>query len=113
MSFFLSYQEKLKGHETCTSVSSSSYSVKTIRHGESLSASLSPILRSNAKIAPRTEAHPNATQNIQNFALLHASIADIMKNKLGNSQHRRSISTLDLRTLDLEKISKLYGVDQE
>ncbi|XWS44812.1 hypothetical protein CRYUN_Cryun15aG0080900 [Craigia yunnanensis] len=106
-----SREEKQKGHETCNSASSTSSSVKPINHEEILRASLSPILRSYSKMAPRTEAHPNATQNIQNFTLLQASITDILKNNFGNPQYRRSISTLDFRTLDPEKISKLYGVE--
>lgn len=90
--------------------------MKPKKHGEEnhLRVSLSPILRTNFKIAPsRTEAHPNATQNIKNFPLLQASITDIMQNNnaLGNPQYRRSISTLDFRTLDPEKISKLFGVE--
>ncbi|XP_022751002.1 probable serine/threonine-protein kinase At1g54610 isoform X2 [Durio zibethinus] len=99
-----------KGHETCNSGrSGTSSSLKTIKHDKDLrAASLSPILRSNSKIAPRTEAHPNATQNIQNSTLLQGSI---MKNNLGNPQHRRSFSTLDFRTLDPDKISKLFGVE--
>ncbi|XVF15019.1 hypothetical protein REPUB_Repub09cG0113400 [Reevesia pubescens] len=106
-----SREEKQKGHETCNSSSSTSSSVKPIKQKEGLRASLSPILRSNLKIGARTEAHPNATQNIQNFTLLQASITDIMKNNLGNPQYRRSVSTLDFRTLDPEKISKLFGVE--
>ncbi|XP_017972452.1 PREDICTED: probable serine/threonine-protein kinase At1g54610 [Theobroma cacao] len=106
-----SREEKPKVYETWTSAGSTSSSVKPIKDEESLRGSLSPILRSKSQIAPRTEGHPNATQNIQNFTLLQASITDIMNNKLGNPQYRRSISTLDSRTLDPEKISKLFGVE--
>ncbi|XVF58684.1 hypothetical protein PTKIN_Ptkin07bG0085500 [Pterospermum kingtungense] len=110
-----SREERPKGHETWNSASSSaSSSVKPMKHGEEnhLRASLSPILRANFKLASRTEAHPNAIQNIQNFTLLQASISDIMKNNLGNPQYRRSISTLDFRTLDPHKISKIFGVEK-
>ncbi|XVF17100.1 hypothetical protein REPUB_Repub10bG0089300 [Reevesia pubescens] len=104
-------EEKQKGHETCNSASSTCSNVKPMKHEENLRASFSLILRSNSKIIARTEAHPNATQNIQNFTLLQASITDIMKNNFGNPQYRRSISTLDFGTLDPEKISKLFGVE--
>ncbi|KAK8995868.1 hypothetical protein V6N11_076125 [Hibiscus sabdariffa] len=103
-----SYQEKQKGNESA----SSSYRVKPANFKEDVfPVSVSPLLRSDPKAAARTEAHPNATQNIQNFTLLQASITDIMKNNLGNPQYRRSMSTLDFRTLDPEKISKLFGVE--
>ncbi|KAL4379208.1 hypothetical protein GQ457_02G009750 [Hibiscus cannabinus] len=103
--------EKQKGNETYSSASSS-YRVKPIKYKEdSFPVSVSPLLCSNPKAAARTEAHPNATQNIQNFTLLQASITDIMKNNLGNPQYRRSMSTVDFRTLDPEKISKLFGVE--
>ncbi|KAG4115267.1 hypothetical protein ERO13_D12G093300v2 [Gossypium hirsutum] len=106
-----SREEKQKGNEASNNAKSS-FRVKPIKHNEQrLPASLSPILRSNAKIAPRTEAHPNATQNIQNFTLLQASITDIMKNNLGNPQYRRSFSTWDYRTFDPDKISKPFGVE--
>ena len=62
----------------------------------------------------RTEAHPNATKNIQNFTLLQASITDIVNhNNAGGNGYRRSISTIDFRTLDPEKISKLFGIEKE
>ncbi|KAK8607020.1 hypothetical protein V6N13_052771 [Hibiscus sabdariffa] len=100
--------EKQKGNESA----SSSYRVKPANFKEDVfPVSVSPLLRSDPKAAARTEAHPNATQNIQNFTLLQASITDIMKNNLGNPQYRRSMSTLDFRTLDPEKISKLFGVE--
>ncbi|OMO55896.1 hypothetical protein CCACVL1_26907 [Corchorus capsularis] len=107
-------EKSSKGHdETCPSASSStSSSVRPSKREDKIRASLSPFLRSNSsQIAPsRTEAHPNAIQNIQNFTLLQASITDIKKN-LGNPQYRRSLSTLDFRTLDPEKISKLFGLE--
>jgi cyclin-dependent kinase 12/13 len=64
----------------------------------------------------RTEAHSNATKNIQNFTLLQASITDIINHNGGNAMlagYRRSVSTLDFRTFDSEKISKLFGLDKD
>ncbi|KAG6767225.1 hypothetical protein POTOM_028418 [Populus tomentosa] len=47
--------------------------------------SLSPILDQNQNRSIRTEAHPNATKNIQNFTLLQASITDIINLNGGNA----------------------------
>ncbi|GMP25505.1 hypothetical protein CsSME_00002339 [Camellia sinensis var. sinensis] len=72
-----------------------------------------PAFHSNRKQSARTEAHPNATKNIKNFPLLLASLADtgnhitIEDNR--PTLNRRSISTVDFRTIDLERISKLFG----
>ena len=79
--------------------------------------SFSPVLDlSNQNRLLRTEAHPNATKNIQYFTLLQASITDIINHNGGNAMlagYRRSVSTLDFRTLDPEKISKLFGLDKD
>lgn len=78
--------------------------------------SFSPILDQNQNRSIRTEAHPNATKNIQNFTLLQASITDIINLNGGNAMpggYRRSVSTLDFRALDPEKISKLFGLDKD
>ncbi|XP_022774089.1 probable serine/threonine-protein kinase At1g54610 [Durio zibethinus] len=93
-----SKKEKQKGRESCNSASSTSSSVKPIKHEENLRALLST-----------DQAHPNATQNIQNLTLLQASTADIIKYRLDNPQYRSSVSRLDFRTLNLDKISKLFG----
>ncbi|KAK2656095.1 hypothetical protein Ddye_009147 [Dipteronia dyeriana] len=86
------------------------------RHEESLhNTSLSPIVCSNLKRSPRTEGHPNALRNIQNFTLLQASITDIINPRQGNAfaPFSKTLSTLDFRTLDPEKISKLFGLDKD
>lgn len=61
-----------------------------------------------------TEAHPNALKNIQNYPLLLASLTEAA-NHLQESRsglNKRSMSTIDFRKLDLEKISKLFvGLD--
>nr|TKR78672.1 hypothetical protein D5086_0000279880 [Populus alba] len=79
--------------------------------------SFSPVLDlSNQNRLLRTEAHPNATKNIQCFTRLQASITDIINHNGGNAMlagYRRSVSTLDFRTLDPEKISKLFGLDKD
>ncbi|KAL5818570.1 hypothetical protein ACOSQ4_022412 [Xanthoceras sorbifolium] len=101
----------MQGQETANSASSSTSStLKSIRR-----ASLSPILRSNTKRSPRTEGHPNALRNIQNYTLLQASITDIINHREGNefAPFSRTLSTLDFRTLDPEKISKHFGLDKD
>ncbi|XP_010027349.1 probable serine/threonine-protein kinase At1g54610 [Eucalyptus grandis] len=97
------------------STSSTSFSLKPNLHEDSIHVSLSPMHRSNLKASsPRTEGHPNAARNIQNYsALLQASITDIINPKEGNQvpHFRRSLSTLDWRHLNPETISKLFGVE--
>ncbi|KAL8199547.1 hypothetical protein R6Q57_013115 [Mikania cordata] len=60
-----------------------------------------------------TEAHPNALKNIKNFPLLLASITQTVNHAEDNKNglNRRSMSNLDFRHLDIEKISKLFGLD--
>ncbi|CAK7337817.1 unnamed protein product [Dovyalis caffra] len=110
------------GLETGNSASSSTCSdVKPITRQEQhlRRPSFSPILdhsNQNQNRSIRTEAHPNATKNIQNFTLLQASITDIINHNGGNAMpagYRRSVSTLDFRSLDPEKISKLFGLDKD
>ncbi|KAL9378018.1 hypothetical protein Peur_029353 [Populus x canadensis] len=107
------------GLETGNSASSStSLGLKSILRQEQgpPRPSFSPILDQNQNRSIRTEAHPNATKNIQNFTLLQASITDIINLNGGNAMpggYRRSVSTLDFRTLDPEKISKLFGLDKD
>lgn len=75
--------------------------------------SLSPILQSHGKRSPKTEGHPNAIKNIKNpnllqaSTLLQASITDIINPKEGSAltYYQRSLSTLDLRSLYLDKKS--------
>lgn len=107
--------------ETGNSASSSStFSVlKPIQIQEQIlhRPSFSPILNhSNQNRLLRTDVHSNATKNIQNFTLLQASITDIINHNADNAMlagYRRSVSTLDFRTLDPEKISKLFGLDKD
>ncbi|XP_047321142.1 probable serine/threonine-protein kinase At1g54610 [Impatiens glandulifera] len=64
----------------------------------------------------RTEAHPNAMKNIKNFPILMASMADtashitIENNRL--TLKTRSFSHIDFRTVDVEKMSKLFGGEE-
>ncbi|KAI3669360.1 hypothetical protein L6452_40593 [Arctium lappa] len=62
----------------------------------------------------RTEAHPNALKNIKNFPLLLASITQTVNHmeENRNGLNRRSMSNVDFRHLDIEKISKLFGLDE-
>ncbi|KAK1441375.1 hypothetical protein QVD17_07225 [Tagetes erecta] len=62
-----------------------------------------------------TEAHPNALKNIKNFPLLLASITQTANHmeENRNGLNRRSMSNLDFRHLDIEKITKLFGLDDE
>ncbi|KAH9717984.1 protein kinase domain-containing protein [Citrus sinensis] len=110
------------------SARSSSHSLKSIIHEAGLHISLSPIRRTlrnrstmeahhnkNIQNFNLTEGHPNALMNIQNFTLLQASITDIINHREGNAfaPFSRSLSTLDFRTLDPEKITKLFGLDKD
>ncbi|KAK4585406.1 hypothetical protein RGQ29_022887, partial [Quercus rubra] len=98
-------------HVIINSASSSSSGSKFTGHEVSLPASLSPFIRSLQKRSPKTEAHPNALENInKDYTLLHASIKGIINPNEGYklSQRSRSLSTLDFRNLDQERISKLY-----
>lgn len=63
----------------------------------------------------RTEAHPNALKNIKNFPLLLASITQSVNHidDNRNGLNRRSMSNVDFRHLDIEKISKLFGLDDD
>ncbi|KAH6774692.1 Protein kinase superfamily protein [Perilla frutescens var. frutescens] len=65
--------------------------------------------------AAKTEAHPNALKNIKNYPLLLASLTEAANHlKESNSGlYRRSISHIDFTDLDLEKISKLFGLEDD
>ncbi|KAI4325875.1 hypothetical protein MLD38_031239 [Melastoma candidum] len=84
-----------------------------------LSAALSPVkgplLKNKNPLSPRTEGHPNASKNIQNYTLLQASVTDIINPNEANGmpQYRRSISTIDFRYLDPENISKLFRLENK
>ncbi|XP_065875373.1 probable serine/threonine-protein kinase At1g54610 [Euphorbia lathyris] len=96
---------------------SESFSQKAVKEKQRVvRPSFSPIHPSGQdRRAMRTEAHPNASKNIQNFTLLQASITDIINPNAGKgmSNYRRSHSTLDFRTLDPERLSQLFGVEKE
>ena len=103
-------------HVIINSASSSSSGSKFTGHEVSLPASLSPFIRSLQKRSPKTEAHPNALKNInKDYTLLHASIKGIINPNEGYklSQRSRSLSTLDFRNLDQERISKLYWFNKD
>lgn len=76
-------------------------------------ASPTPAFRAQHNRVAKTEAHPNALKNIKNYPLLLASLteaADHLKES-NSSLYRRSISNIDFRDLDIDKISKLFGLD--
>ncbi|WOG82158.1 hypothetical protein DCAR_0101320 [Daucus carota subsp. sativus] len=74
-----------------------------------------PRPRSDLNRSATTEAHPNALKNIKNFPILMASITETVNHPIEDNRinrlHRRSMSTVDIRTLDMEKISKLFGLE--
>ncbi|CAK9320288.1 unnamed protein product [Citrullus colocynthis] len=98
---------------TGSSSSSISSSIKSLKNVKNMEMSLSPILQSHGKRSPKTEGHPNAIKNIKNpnllqaSTLLQASITDIINPKEGSAltYYQRSLSTLDLRSLYLDKKS--------
>lgn len=127
------HSQEMSNIESTTSSASTGTIIKPLlihgNHHQSLSASisLSPILRNyNPNRSAVTEGHPNALKNInpnalkslKDFTLLHASINDIINYRHGinaesSALFRRSISSLDFRNLDPEKLSSLYGSDKE
>ncbi|KAF5480711.1 hypothetical protein F2P56_001435 [Juglans regia] len=98
-----------------SAVSASSSITTTTRNEGSLHASLSPVFFSNKKISPKTVGHPNALKNIKNPTLLQASIRDIINLNEGRvlPHYRRSLSTIDFRSFDPEKISQVFGFDKD
>ncbi|KAK4417348.1 putative serine/threonine-protein kinase [Sesamum alatum] len=72
-----------------------------------------PAFRSQQSRSARTEAHPNALKNIKNYPLLLASLTEAAHHleETNSSLYRRSISNIDFRNLDLDKISKLFGLE--
>ncbi|CAA2980477.1 probable serine threonine- kinase At1g54610 [Olea europaea subsp. europaea] len=98
--------------DTINSTSSTSTTTKQSSQ-ETLPHSLSPVFHSMLNISSKTEAHPNALKNIKNYPLLLASLTEAA-NHLEESKsnlHRRSFSNIDFRNLDLEKISRLFGLE--
>ncbi|KAK6125751.1 hypothetical protein DH2020_040506 [Rehmannia glutinosa] len=72
-----------------------------------------PAFRSQHNRSAKTEAHPNALKNIKNYPLLLASLTEAAHHleESNSSLYRRSLSNIDFRNLDLEKISKLFGLE--
>lgn len=100
---------------TSSGGASASSSMKLNRSTQD-SPPLSPYrpFRPDPKRSATTEAHPNALKNIKNFPLLMASITETVNHIEDNRMNRgsrRSMSTVDFRTLDIEKISKLFGLE--
>ncbi|XP_041009285.1 uncharacterized protein LOC121253320 [Juglans microcarpa x Juglans regia] len=97
-------EAQMQSQEMGYSGSSASSSVTTTRNDRSSDASLSPVGRSDQKRAPKTEVHPNALKNIKNPTLLQASVSDIINPNEGKilSHCRRSLSSIDFRSVDLE-----------
>ena len=97
------------------SASSTSSSVQTLRHQRILHESPSPVLRSHKILSPKTEGHHNALKNIKDLTLLHASITDIINPNEGNifAQYRRSLSEMDFRNRDPDKIPNFFRVNKD
>ncbi|KAL2240992.1 probable serine/threonine-protein kinase At1g54610 [Sesamum indicum] len=92
----------------------SSSSIAKANSGQELPPrSPTPAFRSQQNRSARTEAHPNALKNIKNYPLLLASLTEAAHHleESNSSLYRRSISNIDFRNLDLEKISKLFGLE--
>ncbi|XP_073149447.1 cyclin-dependent kinase A-1-like [Henckelia pumila] len=98
-----------------SSTSSTSSSTKPISNIEIPPRSPTPAFRSQHTRSAKTEAHPNALKNIKNYPLLLASLTEAAHHlEESNSRlYRRSISNIDFRNLDLEKISKLFGLEDQ
>ncbi|CAN1190263.1 Probable serine/threonine-protein kinase At1g54610 [Linum perenne] len=110
-------QEPGLDNSTSSSTSSTLKPVKEEQqhHHHRRHPSFSPVERLPGDRSLRTEAHPNASKNIQNnnFTLLQASVSDILNPGPGMQHYRRSMSTLDFCALDPDKISKLFGLDDD
>ncbi|KAF2284316.1 hypothetical protein GH714_020412 [Hevea brasiliensis] len=79
-------ESNTSGQETGNSASSSTSSgLIAIREEQKLRPSFSPGRPSRQNRKMRTEAHPNAMRNIQNFTLLQASITDIINHNAGGA----------------------------
>ncbi|XP_075483244.1 cyclin-dependent kinase A-1-like [Primulina tabacum] len=101
--------------ETFNSSTSESSSTKPSSNQEIPPRSPTPAFRSQHTRSAKTEAHPNALKNIKNYPLLLASLTEAAHHlEESNSRlYRRSISNIDFRNLDLEKISKLFGLEDQ
>ncbi|KAG8383426.1 hypothetical protein BUALT_Bualt04G0012000 [Buddleja alternifolia] len=96
-----------------TSSSSTSSATKTSNSQEFPPRSPTPAFRSQHNRSAKTEAHPNALKNIKNYPLLLASLTEAAHHleESNSNLYRRSLSNIDFRNLDLEKISKLFGLE--
>ncbi|KAL3524681.1 hypothetical protein ACH5RR_013053 [Cinchona calisaya] len=103
----------LHSQEIMNRTSSGSSSVKPGMIHERSPPSPPLAFHSRQDRSAKTEAHPNALKNIQNYPLLLASLTEAASHFEENrlSLSHRSMSTMDFRKLDLEKISKLFGFD--
>ncbi|KAK9270309.1 hypothetical protein L1049_025887 [Liquidambar formosana] len=94
---------------------STSSGVKPTRRELSPPFLLSPVASPHQKMSPRTQGHPNASQNIKNMPPLPTSkTRNTNYNKEnGNrfNQVHRSASTREFRKVDQRKHLKLYAVD--
>ncbi|KZV14926.1 Serine/threonine-protein kinase [Dorcoceras hygrometricum] len=106
----LSQIQEFKG-----STSSTSSSTKLSGDHETPPRSPTPSFRSQHARSAKTEAHPNALKNIKNYPLLIASLTEAAHHlEESNSRfYRRSISNIDFRNLDIEKITKLFGLEDQ
>ncbi|BAT73309.1 hypothetical protein VIGAN_01078200 [Vigna angularis var. angularis] len=104
-----SVAQDMKGEEIGKS-ESNTWSVFMKERSMSMNASLSPVFLSSVRKSPKTEGHPNALKNIRNYALLQASIIDMIHRNEGNEigPLRKSFSALDFR-LPPDKLSSLYS----
>lgn len=101
-----------QGLDTGNSTSSTSASIKPNGIQENQPHTPTPAFRSMPDRS-KSEAHPNALKNIQNYPLLLASLTEAAHHleESKSSLYRRSYSNIDFRNLDLEKISKLFGLE--
>ncbi|CAI9753107.1 unnamed protein product [Fraxinus pennsylvanica] len=99
--------------DTINSMSSTSSTNKQRSSQETMPHSPSPAFRSLLNQSSKTEAHPNALKNIKNYPLLLASLTEAANHleESKSNHYRRSLSNIDFRNLDLEKISKLFGLE--
>ncbi|KAL8473737.1 hypothetical protein ACS0TY_030545 [Phlomoides rotata] len=102
-----------QSHETSNSSSSTSSITKASTSQEIPPRSPTPAFRSQLNRSAKTEAHPNALKNIKNYPLLLASLTEAANHlkESNSSLYHRSLSHIDFRNLDLEKISKLFALE--
>ncbi|PIA47815.1 hypothetical protein AQUCO_01400421v1 [Aquilegia coerulea] len=110
-------QEKSVGRDTGSSPGSTSSSVKpSVPDMINSPPAVFPGVTSHGKNSPRTEGHPNATNNILNMPPLPTTKTSTTKEGKGKINRsapldRRSVSTRDFRLLEKEKLPKRYVLD--